>query len=273
MLIAKNIRASYRDSVILDSVDLHLQRGEFTGIIGPNGTGKTTLLKVLTGVKKPLSGTVHLDNFDMTKLSRHEIARIMAVVPQSSFVPPLFTVEDVVSIGRYAHNKKRFTDTASDKAAIKKALFITGTECFRQRYVSELSGGERQEVLIARAIAQEPKVMLLDEPTANLDVRHQLKILGLIRKLVSEQSLTALMVIHDLNLAARFCDKLILLHNGKVHAAGSAEEVLTIKNMAEAYGVVAHIDHNGAAGGLQVIAVECLADNTDIFNKEKSVLP
>lgn len=115
--------------------------------------------------------------------------------------------------------------------------------------------------------------MLLDEPTANLDVRHQLKILGLIRKLVSEQSLTALMVIHDLNLAARFCDKLLLLHKGKVHAAGSAEEILTIKNMAEAYGVVAHIDHNGAAGGLQVTAVECLTENTEIFNKEKSALP
>lgn len=248
--------------VVLDSVDLDIHNGEFAGIIGPNGTGKTTLLKVLTGVKKPLSGSIHLDNHDMKTLSRHEIARIMAVVPQSSFVPPLFTVEDVVSIGRYAHSSKRFTTTASDKAAIDKALSITGIEHFRNRYISELSGGERQEVLIARALAQEPKLLLLDEPTANLDIKHQLKILGLVRKLIDDQKLTALMVIHDLNLAARFCDKLILLHNGKVHAVGSAKEVLTSENIAEAYGVRAHIDHNSVTGGLQVTALECLSQST-----------
>ncbi|HEX3019435.1 MAG TPA: ABC transporter ATP-binding protein [Chitinispirillaceae bacterium] len=272
MLIAKDIKASYRDTVVLDNVDLHIHRGEFAGVIGANGTGKTTLLKVLTGVKKPLSGTVLLDNLDMKSLSRHEIARIMAVVPQSSFVPPLFTVEDVVSIGRYAHSSKRFTTTASDKTAIDKALCITGTDRFRHRYISELSGGERQEVLIARALAQVPKILLLDEPTANLDIKHQLKILGLVRKLIDAHALTALMVIHDLNLAARFCNKLILLHNGKVHAVGSAEDVLTSKNIAEAYGVRAHIDHNSIAGGLQVTAVECLSESNVVAGEHADIL-
>ncbi len=260
MLVAKNIKASYRDTVILDNVTLNIHQGEFAGIIGSNGTGKTTLLKVLSGVKKPLSGTVYLDNRDMKTMSRHEIARIMAVVPQSSFVPPLFTVEDVVGIGRYAHSKKRFTTTESDQTAINKAFLLTGTDRFRHRYVSELSGGERQEVLIARALAQEPKLLLLDEPTANLDIKHQLKILELIRKLVDSQALTALMVIHDLNLAARFCNKLILLHNGCVHATGQADDVITVKNLADAYGVAASVDYNVHAGALQVTAVECLPE-------------
>ncbi len=260
MLVANNIKASYRDTVILDNVTLNIHQGEFAGIIGSNGTGKTTLLKVLSGVKKPLSGTVYLDNRDMKTMSRHEIARIMAVVPQSSFIPPLFTVEDVVGIGRYAHSKKRFTTTESDRTAINKAFLLTDTDRFRHRYVSELSGGERQEVLIARALAQEPKLLLLDEPTANLDIKHQLKILELIRKLVDSQALTALMVIHDLNLAARFCNKLILLHNGCVHATGQADDVITVKNLADAYGVAASVDYNVHAGALQVTAVECLPE-------------
>ncbi len=268
MLRANNIRASYRETVILDNINLDVHLGEFAGIIGPNGTGKTTLLKVLSGVKKPLSGTVYLDNRDIKTMSRHEIARIMAVVPQSSFVPPLFTVEDVVSIGRYAHTKKRFTTTVSDQEAINKALVLTDTNRFRHRYVSELSGGERQEVLIARALAQQPKLLLLDEPIANLDIKHQLKILELIRKLVDSQALTALMVIHDLNLAARFCSKLILLHNGVVHAAGKADEVLTIDNLAEAYGVAAFVDYNAHADSLQVTAVECLSQNQTIGDQK-----
>lgn len=268
MLTANNIRASYRNTVVLDNVNLNVQHGEFAGIIGPNGTGKTTLLKVLSGVKEPLNGTVFLDNSDIKTLSRHEIALIMAVVPQSSFVPPLFTVEDVVSIGRYAHSNKRFTTTSSDQEAINRALVLTDTYRFRHRYVSELSGGERQEVLIARALAQEPRLLLLDEPTANLDIKHQLKILELIRKLVHSQSLTALMVIHDLNLAARFCNKLILLHNGIVHAAGKAEEVITVDYLADAYGVAASVDHNVHAGSLQVTAVECLPEN-ETFSGQK----
>jgi iron complex transport system ATP-binding protein len=268
MLRANNIRASYRETVILDNINLDVHLGEFAGLIGPNGTGKTTLLKVLSGVKKPLSGTVYLDNRDIKTMSRHEIARIMAVVPQSSFVPPLFTVEDVVSIGRYAHTKKRFTTTVSDQEAINKALVLTDTNRFRHRYVSELSGGERQEVLIARALAQQPKLLLLDEPIANLDIKHQLKILELIRKLVDSQALTALMVIHDLNLAARFCSKLILLHNGVVHAAGKADEVLTIDNLAEAYGVAAFVDYNAHADSLQVTAVECLSQNQTIGDQK-----
>ena len=268
MLTANNIRASYRNTTILDNINLNIYQGEFASIIGHNGAGKTTLLKVISGVKKPMNGTVCLDNRDMKTMSRHEIARIMAVVPQSSFVPPLFTVEDVVSIGRYAHSKKRFTTTASDQTAINKALNLTDTDRFRHRYVSELSGGERQEVLIARALAQEPKLLLLDEPTANLDIRHQIKILELIRKLVDSQALTALMVIHDLNMAARFCSKLILLHNGVVHAAGKADEVLTIDNLAEAYGVAAFVDYNAHADSLQVTAVECLSQNQTIVGQK-----
>jgi iron complex transport system ATP-binding protein len=258
MLRAQGISASYRDTVVLHGVDLHVAGGEFVGIIGPNGTGKTTLLKVLTGVKAPLAGTVELDGRNMHLLPRRAIAALMAVVPQSSFVPPLFTVGDVVSIGRYARRESRFSESAADRAAVDNALAVTGTAVFRERFISELSGGERQEVLIARALAQQPKLLILDEPTANLDIRHQMKILGLVRRLISAQGLTALMVIHDLNLAARFCSSLVLLHQGRVLARGSAAEVLTAENLARAYGVAAAVEYNATVGALQVTTIGCL---------------
>jgi len=262
MLRAIGIRASYRDNVVLHGVDLDVAPGEFVGIIGSNGTGKTTLLKVLTGVKPTLDGTVELEGRNMRGLPRREIAAIMAVVPQSSFVPPLFTVEDVVSIGRYARREHRFQESPADRAAIEKAFVLTDTVRFRDRLISELSGGERQEVLIARAIAQEPKILILDEPTANLDVRHQMKILGLVRRLIGEKGLTALMVIHDLNLAARFCSRLVLLHEGTVLAKGTPEDVLTKQNLELAYGVTSSVERNAVLDALQVTVIDCLQKNT-----------
>ncbi|MDI6794394.1 MAG: heme ABC transporter ATP-binding protein [bacterium] len=255
MLKVENISASYRERQVLEGISFQVGEGEFLGIIGPNGAGKTTLLKVMTGVKQPLAGKVMLDGKNLDSLSRKQIARIMAVVPQSSFIPPLFTVEDVVLMGRYPHQKSRFTTTEEDCQAVEEAMRKTNTTGFRHRLVSELSGGERQEVIIARALAQEPKILMLDEPTANLDIKHQMKILGLARTLVREGSITAIMVIHDLNLAARFCDQLILLHDQKIQAEGSPQEVLTPTNLAKSYEVEVEVDYKPSIDSLQVVVI------------------
>jgi len=255
MLKAQNISASYRETRVLDGIRFQVTEGEFLGIIGPNGAGKTTLLKIMTGVKSPLAGEVMLDGKNLGSLCRKEIARIMAVVPQSSFIPPLFTVEDVVLMGRYPHQKNRFVTTEEDIRVVEESMRKTNTLDFRQRSVNELSGGERQEVIIARALAQEPKMLMLDEPTASLDIKHQMRILGLVRSLIKEEGITAVMVIHDLNLAARFCDRLVLLHNRNIYAEGKPEDVLTPQNLKVAYEVEVEIDYKPSIGSLQVVVI------------------
>jgi len=212
-------------------------------------------LKIMTGVKSPLAGEVMLDGKNLGSLCRKEIARIMAVVPQSSFIPPLFTVEDVVLMGRYPHQKNRFVTTEEDIRVVEESMRKTNTLDFRQRSVNELSGGERQEVIIARALAQEPKMLMLDEPTASLDIKHQMRILGLVRSLIKEEGITAVMVIHDLNLAARFCDRLVLLHNRNIYAEGKPEDVLTPQNLKVAYEVEVEIGYKPSIGSLQVVVI------------------
>jgi len=255
MIKVENISAAYHETLVIDGISFQVKDGEFLGIIGPNGAGKTTLLKVMTWVKHPLSGKVMLDGKDISQLSRKEIAQIIAVVAQSTFVPPLFAVEDVVSMGRYAHQKSRWTMTKEDIEAVEQAMERTNTTKFCNRLIGELSGGERQEVIIARALAQKPKILILDEPTANLDIKHQMRILGLTRELVKEQGITAIMVIHDLNLAARFCDRLILLYNKKIYAEGRIEDVITPENLKATYEVEAVVENNALIDSLQVVVL------------------
>jgi iron complex transport system ATP-binding protein len=270
MIECQHISASYAEKTVLNDISCTVTSREFLGIIGPNGTGKTTLLKILTGVKRPSSGSVQLDGRNLAALPRKAIARIMAVVPQSSFVPPLFTVDDVVSIGRYAHRTGRFSESREDRQAVDEAMKKTAVDRYRHRFMNELSGGERQEVLIARALAQEPVILMLDEPTANLDVLHQIKILSLIDQLVLEHKITAVMVIHDLNLAARFCSRLLLLHGGTVLADGTPEEVLTTENLSEAYNVKIVVEFNRIIASPQVTVIGCL-DHHHSFEKGVSI--
>lgn len=258
MLEVQNVSAAYHDTLVLESIDLQVKKGEYVGIIGPNGAGKTTLLKVMTGIKSPLDGKVVLEGKDLKHLSRKQIARTMAVVPQSSFVPPLFTVEEVVSMGRYARQKSRFTVGPEDKATVEQAMRKTGIAAFRFRMVNQLSGGERQAVIIARALAQEPSLLMLDEPTASLDIKHQIKLLALVRSLVEAEGVTAIMVIHDLNLAARFCSRLILLHRGGISAQGTPERVLTPENLRSAYEVDACINYNPVVDAVEVTAIDSI---------------
>ena len=255
MLRLENISVSYRQTGILESISLEIFQGRFYGIVGPNGAGKTTLLKVMTGVKKIDAGKIRLMDRCITSFSKKEIARIVAMVPQSSFIPPLFTVSDVVSLGRYPFQGMRFSDTEKDKACVKEAMCKTGVYSFRSGLISELSGGMRQQVIIARALAQTPRILMMDEPTSSLDIKHEMEILHLTESLVREEGITAVMVVHDLNLAARFCDCLIMVHDKNILAMGTPDDVLTASCLRTAYEVDTEVTRNPLTGALNVTVV------------------
>ena len=208
LLKIKNISFSYESVKALENVDFEAKDGEVLGIIGPNGSGKTTLLRCINRVLKPKVGAVLIDEKDISRLERREIARKIGVVPQHSTIFP-FTVFDVVLMGRFPYMKKFGGENLNGFEAVKNAMKLTGTLHLAERLIDELSGGEMQRVMIARALAQEPDVLLLDEPTLHLDINYQLEVLELVRKITEEKKLITLLVSHDLNLAARYCDCLL----------------------------------------------------------------
>ena len=253
---------------LLDGVDLNAAHGQMVGLIGPNGAGKSTFLRAISGVLRVQSGNIHLNGADLRSLTSKEVAAGLAIVPQ--IVPHThgFTAMELVLMGRYPHLGRFQIEGKEDTRIAREAMRLTETEQFADRTLDTLSGGERQRVIVSRALAQQPRILLLDEPTSNLDVLHQLKVLGLVRQLVDD-GLTSVAAIHDLNMAARFCDRLVLLQEGRVLAEGTPEQVLTPKLIAQAFGVNAAVyrdpntgshaisligptDSNGANGGVPV---------------------
>ena len=225
---------------LLDGVDLNAAHGQMVGLIGPNGAGKSTFLRAISGVLCVQSGNIHLDGADLRSLSSKEVAAGLAIVPQIVPYTHGFTAMELVLMGRYPHLGRFQIEGASDERIAREAMRLTETEQFADRTLDTLSGGERQRVIVSRALAQQPRILLLDEPTANLDVLHQLKVLGLVRQLVDD-GLTSVAAIHDLNMASRFCDRLVLLQEGRVLAEGTPEEVLTPKMISQAFGVNAAV--------------------------------
>jgi iron complex transport system ATP-binding protein len=240
----QGVEFAYSSAKILDDVNFEAMPGEIVGILGPNGSGKTTLLKCINRALKPRAGTVLVEGKSISELTRREIATEMGVVPQNSGVNFPFTALEIVLMGRGPSLRRFQTEGEKDLEIARKAMEITDVIEFADRSMTELSGGEKQRVIIARALAQQPKILLLDEPTLHLDVNHQIEILELVRGLVKSQMLTAVIVSHDLNLAARFCDKLILLEKGQVIAAGQVQQVLTRENMARVFRIEAAIDYD-----------------------------
>ncbi|MCO1603472.1 ABC transporter ATP-binding protein [Desulfosporosinus nitroreducens] len=238
ILSVKGIEFSYSSRTILDKVGFSVQKGEFLSILGNNGAGKSTLLKTLNRILLPKKGNILLDNQEVSKLSRLAIALKMAYVSQH-YESNRQTVFDAVLLGRKPHIK--WEATASDLALVQEILAKTGLKEFALRYLDELSGGELQKVIIARALAQEPEVLLLDEPTSNLDLRNQIEVLRTIHNAAKEKNIAVVAVMHDLNLALRFSDKFLLLQNTKVFAAGGSE-VMTAENISQAYGVPVRVE-------------------------------
>ncbi|MBI2964599.1 MAG: ABC transporter ATP-binding protein, partial [Chloroflexi bacterium] len=240
---------------LLDSVDLDARRGEFIGIVGPNGAGKTTLLRHIGRLLKATHGSIVIEGREIARVSPRDAARTIAYVPQVSAEPAGFTSLEIVLMGRYPHLGRFQVEGPDDHRIALDSMRLTDTDGFAGRELSSLSGGERQRVFMARALAQEPRILLLDEPTANLDVRYQLKVLGTVRALV-DAGLAAIGAVHDLTLAARFCDRLVLMANGRVLAEGTPDAVLTPENIASAFGVRAAVYRDAIT---QTLAVTLLA--------------
>ncbi|MGH7312925.1 MAG: ABC transporter ATP-binding protein [Candidatus Rokuibacteriota bacterium] len=232
----------------LSAVTFTVARGEILGVIGPNSAGKTTLIRLLTRVLEPAGGDIRLDGTSLRRLGRWELARHVAVVPQD--VPPglPFTVEQVVLMGRYPHAPRRFFETAADVAVARAAMEITGVAELAQAPVQSLSGGERQRVTLARALAQEPRLLVLDEPTAHLDLRYQAECAALLRSVNRERGVTVLIVSHDLNLAAEVSDRLLLMSEGRVVRLGPPAAVLEEELLTAVYGCPVVVDRHAVTG-------------------------
>lgn len=240
---------------LLRDVSFSVHEGELVGLIGPNGAGKSTLLKVINGLWSDVSGEITLLDRSLRQYSTRQIARVIAHVPQITALDFPFTVRQIVLMGRNPHLKRFELETEHDRQLAERAMRRTQTSEFDSRLIGTLSGGERQRVLIARALAQQPRLLLLDEPTANLDIQHQISIFELVRALVREDGLSAVAAVHDLELAARFCDRLILLKDGSVNAVGTPENVLVPEQLRSAYGIDAQLYRDPVVGHLRVAVV------------------
>jgi iron complex transport system ATP-binding protein len=248
MIEVDSIFFRYHQDWVLQDVSFQLRKGEFVGVIGPNGSGKTTLLKILYRLLSPQQGQVFFDRLSLKEMSRGEIAKKIAVVAQETYPAFPFRAIEMVLMGRSPYLGHLMFESPKDLEIAKKAMEWTETLPISQRPIDELSGGERKRVYIARALAQEPEMILLDEPTSNLDIHHQVEFLDLVLSLNREKGLTILMASHDLNLASEYCDRLIFLQNGKIYKMGSPEEVMTRENIEKVYGCEVWVDRNPVSG-------------------------
>ncbi len=236
---------SYAGHDVLKDIELDVGEGEMLSIVGPNGSGKSTLLKCINRILKTKQNTVLIDGKDAGRLDLKELSKIMGYVPQSSSSTFPFTVFDVVLMGRKPYIHWNLSDR--DNEIVAEMLDFLGIGELAMRHFNELSGGEQQKVIIARALAQQPKILLLDEPTSSLDIKHQLEILCMLKSLTKSKERSVIVSMHDLNMASRFSDRMLMIKKGCIYAVGTPEEVITEENMAAVYGIKASI--STSAGG------------------------
>ena len=242
-LKVKNVEFGYNSTLVLEGVSMDLDSSEIIGIVGPNGAGKSTLIRCIDRILTPRGGTILLDETDISNMTRMEIAKRMGYVPQTTTRVFPATVFDTVLMGRRPHLGWKSSEEDVDK--VLEILELLGIMEFAMRDFNEISGGQQQKVLIARALAQEADILLLDEPTSNLDIRHQLEVMEIMTNIVHKKKISAVMAIHDLNLAARYTTRILMLNGGRIFAAGNPESVLTEENIRRAYGVEALVKSDG----------------------------
>lgn len=253
MVEVENLTAGYGAIVALRNVSLSVDRGEMIGVVGPNGSGKSTLLRVLSGVLVPMAGRVRLAGRDLSTYPRRRLARMTAVVPQETSLDFPFSLEEVVLMGRAPHLGRLGFPGERDLGVAREAMARMGVDRLSGRALQDLSGGERQRVIIARALVQEPEVLLLDEPTAHLDIRHQVEIYDLMAELNAERGITIVSVLHDLNLAAMYFRRVAVLSKGAVHCIGPTEEVLTYQTIKSVYGTEVYVALNDVTGTVNIL--------------------
>jgi iron complex transport system ATP-binding protein len=250
------IHCGYGAVKVLENINLSVKEREFMGILGPNGSGKTTLLRSISRALKPYRGVVLLNDENIYDLGSIEVAKHVAVVPQSTNIAFSYTAFEIVMMGRNPHLGRFQLEADEDVAIVKSAMKLTKSWHLAERPINELSGGERQRVIIARALAQEPRVMLLDEPTIHLDISKQLEILDLLKELCIKSGLIVLVIFHDFNLAARYCDSAILLNDGKIFSAGTIDNVLTSENIKKVFQIDTMIKRHNITNSLYIIPVQ-----------------
>ena len=257
-LAADGVRLAYGDHVVVDDLDLELTDGSFTAIVGPNGCGKSTLLRALGRLLRPTSGTVLLDGRAITSTSTREVAKVLGLLPQTPLAPEGLTVADLVARGRHPHQSWLRQWSADDEAVVTEALTWTDMADLADAPVDALSGGQRQRAWISMALAQGTDLLLLDEPTTYLDLAHQVDVLELVGRLHAERGRTVVVVLHDLNLAARYAQRLVAMKDGVLVAAGTPEEVLTEQLLADVFELEARVVPDPVTGTPMVVPVRRL---------------
>jgi len=252
ILKVENLSFSYGKKEIIKGIDFNISESMVLGIIGPNGSGKTTLLKNLSGYLKPSFGNVYVLNKNIKHLNIKEKAKYIGYVPQDIFYDFDFTCYDIVMMGRTPYLNRFQSEKLEDKQIVRESMEITNTWQFKDKSIKELSGGERQRVYIARALAQRPKIMLMDEPVSHLDIKYQLEILNLIKDLTLK-GILVITVLHDINLAAQFCDKIFILKDGKIEASGKPKDVLNVKNIKNVFETDVVIFEDSETGSINIV--------------------
>jgi iron complex transport system ATP-binding protein len=253
LLNVDGVECRYGSVKVLDDVSLSVKGGDFVGVLGPNGSGKTTLLKSISRILKPHKGTILLNEADIYSLKSTDVAKQLAVVPQDTSIGFNFAALDIVLMGRNPHMKRFQMESEADMAIARKVMKLTNIWHLAERPINELSGGEKQRVIIARALAQEPKILLLDEPLTHLDIVNQLEIMDLVKDLCVKENLVVLAVFHDFNLAARYCTSAVMLKKGKVFSAGSLTDVMTSENIKSVFNVDAIVTKHLVTNSIFVI--------------------
>ena len=268
----KKLQFGYRENLVIKDISFNIKSGSFLSLIGPNGSGKSTLLKTLNYIFKPNKGQVLLYGKDISSYKKREIAKKIALVPQYTNIEYEFTVEDIVMMGRHPYKNRFENEDEHDFKIVNESLELTNTFNLKDRLINQISGGERQRVFIAKALAQKSSIILLDEPTSNLDINHQMDILNLLKKLNHENGLTVVLVIHDINLACRYSDEIILLDDGKVSGSGRPEEVVNVENMEHVYDMKVAIEKNKYTDTIHLTPIEIKEKNKRLTHNKVHII-
>lgn len=244
----ENINFAYRDTAILKNINCTIQKGEFLGVIGPNGAGKTTLLKLICGLLTPQQGNIRIQGIPFSKIEHNERAKIISYLPQNIHPFDYTKIAHIVLLARIPYINKSFFEKKEDIEAVQHAMKTAGISHLSDRYIHELSGGEKQMVYIAKLIAQQTEIIVLDEPTTFLDIKHVITIMNIIKKINIDAHTTVIASMHDLNLAAMYCTKILLLKKGIVASSGSPKEVFTYEKIKDAFDTEFYIDTNDLTG-------------------------